>query len=269
MNKVYIQNLGMIVTNNCPLNCRHCLRGYSFDKNMSKKIIEATLNQTIAIGNLCICGGEPTSAIDTIETIFNYIVDHKIIVSQISITINGTNYDASFIKLLDYINNYIPNNNIILTISYDKYHMQELERLNMKKAYFENIRRYSETRYFYGLRQLNKNLKLFREGNAETLDRTLTIDLKPIDIIVTYIGKSQKFDRNGLCNIGPLMAVNPEGIITEENASIEHQQTLYNYGNVLTDTFEEVALKRGKIVKPKKWEKETSKIIKKYITYNR
>lgn len=269
MRKVYIQNLGMIVTNNCTLNCGHCLRGCSSNTKMSKEVIEATFNQTIAIGNLCLCGGEPTLALDVIENIFRYVVENRILVNQVSMTINGTNYSLEFLKLLDYINDYIPRNNTIFTISYDRYHQQELKRLNILKTYIENINKYSESKYFYGLRKLEKNLKLFREGNAENLGSSLTIDLRPIDIVITYIGKSSKFNKDGLYNIGPLMAINTEGIITEENASIEHQRTLYNYGTVFHNTFEEVALRQGRIVKPRKWNRETGKIMRKYATYNR
>lgn len=269
MNKVYIQNLGMIVTDYCNLNCAHCLRGCKSNKKMSKEVIEATLNQLSAIGNLVLCGGELTLALDVIEKIFSYIIDNKILVNQISTTINGTNYSLEFLRLLEDISNYIPNNNVMFTISYDNYHQQELERLNMIKTYIENIKRYSESKYFYDLRTLEPSLKLFREGNAENLNSDLTINLKPIDIVLTYVGKFSRFDKNGLCNIGPLMAVNTGGIITEENSSIEHQETLYNYGNVFDDSFEEIALKRGRIIKPRQWNRETSKIIKKYVTYNK
>ena len=77
MNQVYIQNLAMIVTDNCNLNCAHCMRGKSCNNNMSKEVIKATLSQTKAIGNLNLCGGEPTLALDTIEEIFKYIIHNR------------------------------------------------------------------------------------------------------------------------------------------------------------------------------------------------
>ncbi len=264
MNKVYIQNLAMLTTNNCNLNCGHCLRGCKNNKNMSKEVVEATLNQTGAIFHLGISGGEPTLALDALENIFSYVINQKILINQLSMTINGTNYSVEFLKLLDYISNYIPGIKIMFEISHDVYHQQELERLNMVEAYKENIKKYAESEYFYGLRGLDYQLKLFREGNAESLNQNLTSALKPMDIVVTYVGRFSRFDKNGLCNIGPFVTVNPDGIITECDASIEHQQTLYNYGNVFDDTFEEVALKRGRIMKPRQWYRETGKIIKRY-----
>lgn len=267
MNKVYIQNLCMIVTNKCNLDCGHCLRGCKNGNNMTKDVIEATLNQTIGIENLCICGGEPTLALDVLEYIFSYIIDNKIFLEGVSITINGTNYSLEFLRLLNYINEYImhfnKDNIAMFAISYDDYHEQELKRLRMMKTYIENIERYSESIHFHGLRNLDPHLKLFREGNAENLDKHLTVNLRPIDIAVTYTSK------NNICCIGPLITINTEGIITEDNSSLIHQKNLYNYGNILTDSLEEVALTRGKILKPKKWYKETDKIIKKYVSYNK
>lgn len=270
--KVGIQNLAMIATNNCNLNCGHCLRGCKNNKNMSKEVIAAALDQTISLGNLGISGGEITLALDVLENIFNYIIDNVIIVDNVTIAINGTNYSSDFLKLLDYMNEYInyyrQGVHVNFEISDDIYHQQELERLNMVETYKENIKKYAESKYFYGLRKLDNRFKLWREGNAESLNQNLTSNLKPMDIVITYVGKFSRFDKNGRCHMGPFVTVNPDGIITECDASIEHQQTLYNYGNVFDDTFEEVALKRGRIIKPRKWLKETGKIMKDY-TYTK
>ena len=73
MNKLRIQNLALIVTERCNLDCGHCLRGGCSDKCMSDNVIKATLDQFDFIGNLTICGGEPTLALDRVEKIFNYI----------------------------------------------------------------------------------------------------------------------------------------------------------------------------------------------------
>ena len=64
MGKCYIQNLALIITNKCNLNCSHCLRGEKNDNCMSDRVIEATLDQVKSIGNLAINGGEPTLSLD-------------------------------------------------------------------------------------------------------------------------------------------------------------------------------------------------------------
>ena len=74
---------------------------------MTKEVIEATLSQVRYIGNLAICGGEPTLAIETLNNIFEYIINNKIIIDEVTATINGTNYSEEFLMLFDYINDYI------------------------------------------------------------------------------------------------------------------------------------------------------------------
>ena len=66
-----------------------------------------------------------------------------------------------------------------------------------------------------------------------------------------------------------MMAVNTAGIITEENASNYNQYTKYNYGNVFINTFEKVALARGRIISDKYFDRKTNKIMRKYLTYNK
>ena len=70
MKKCSIQNLGMIVTHKCNLDCAHCLMGKKEDKCMSDNVIEATLDQTCYIGNLAITGGEVTIAVDRIKKLY-------------------------------------------------------------------------------------------------------------------------------------------------------------------------------------------------------
>lgn len=275
MNLLSIQNLGMIITEQCNLNCGHCMRGEKTHKRMSNEVICATLSQVDMIGNLCICGGEPLLALDSLDQIFSYIIDHKIIVKQVTMVINGTIYSDRFLKLLERIENYIKLymkmdfNLVSFTISFDEYHLKEITRLGMKEQYVQNIEKYRKSKYFAGFSKLH--MKLFREGNAENLDPSLTVPYRPMNTVMTYVNNHSKLDiENGICNIGPLVTVNVDGIITECDASFYHQQTLYNYGNVLSDSIVEVFKNKGsKMLKPKKWNRETAKIIKKNLAYNK
>lgn len=271
MRKCYIQNLGMIVTDKCNLDCEHCLRGEKNNRCITDEIIEATLDQVSGVGNLAIAGGEPTLVIDRLEKIISYIIKKKITLDEFTVTINGTIYSPELLELLEEINNYIGGNAVYasLAISLDKYHLKEIEKLNIMSEFTENLNKYRESKYFYGFRPISK--KLFREGNAINLDKKLTVPLRPIKTVISYVGKKYKLDiENGLCNIGPLVTINTDGIITECDASNEHQETLYNYGNVLNDSIEEVCIKNGaQILKPKQFEKVAWKSIKKYWTYNK
>jgi len=269
MNKVCVQNLAMIITERCNLNCGHCLRGKCTNKVMPDTVITATLDQCCYIHNLAICGGEPTLALDRMEKIFSYIIENEIVVNMVTLTINGTIYSTEFLRMLDYMEEYVNYKNLkqattTFTISWDKFHYSEVERLGLVKEYLENIERYKLSKHYYCLQRLTG--KLFREGTAELLSPTLTQPLKPMMPHVTYVGEKNKYDRqNGLCNIGPMITINVDGTITECDASIEHQQTLYNYGNILTDSIEDVYLNKGILVSnPRLWLKKIGKEMKRY-----
>lgn len=264
MNKLAFQNLAMIVTNQCNLNCAHCMRGRKNSKKMSEDVIKATFKDIIAISNLGICGGEPTLATDVIENIFNYIIDNKIYLEDVSCVINGTIYSEEFLRLLDYINSYVKKINntgqVFFKISYDQYHIMEIKEKNLLFDYNNSVLRYKQSSYYNGLQVLDHR-KLFREGNACELNKHITVDLEPMQVYLAYD------NRNNLCNIGPLVTINTEGIITECDASIIDQYTKYNYGNVLNDSIEDVMLKQGKVVSSRKWNKLTVKEIKRYQKY--
>lgn len=270
MKKIAVQNLCMIITEQCNLKCEHCLRGQCSRRVMSDEVIEATLDQICSIVNLNICGGEPTFALDRLEKIIDVIVEKQILVDAISVVINGTRYDGKFLDLLKYFDDEAfsaHKKKVIFSISWDEYHHREIDRLNMRKKYIENVKRYMESKYFYELNGIHG--KLYREGNAELLDESLTIPYVPMKNIITYARNSWgREDRvNGLCNIGPMVSINTQGIITDCNASYEHQDTIYNYGNVLNESIEEVLLRDCIIVKPRKFYKALGKEIRDY--YNR
>ena len=278
MNKLRIQNLALIVTERCNLNCAHCLRGGCSDKVMSDEVIKATLDQFEFIGNLTICGGEPTLAIDRVEKIFNYITENKIFVGNISFTINGTIYSNEFLKLLDYVEPYLEFDKSSLSpaffgISFDKFHYDEVCRLNISDNWLENIKKYSESKHFYGLREINN--KLFREGNAVNLDSSITVPLRPMPIFMSYYKKGlfniPKIDKDGgKCFIGPLITINVDGIVTECDASLEHQRTIYNYGNIFDDSIENICLNNNPIFeRPNKFHRSLNKAVKIYYTYNK
>lgn len=270
MKRIAVQNLVMIVNDLCNLICKHCLRGEQCNIKMSDEVINATLNQIDFINNLCISGGEPLLSLDVIEKIFNYIIDNHVSINRVNMMINGTIYNEDFLKLLEEMKCYIAfsvglkKNAIKFTISDDIYHQEERKRLNLEKEFLENIKKYAESKYYFGTTILDPNSKIIREGNAELLDKSLTKPLKPVKYFITYFGYGKKYDRKyGICNIGPFVTINPKGIITECNASFEHQETLYNYGNVINDEIEAVMLERGKVLRPRRWLRETKRIIDK------
>lgn len=281
MRKVVVQNLGMIVTEKCNLDCKHCLRGEKCNKNMSDDVIKATLSQISEIQNLCICGGEVTLAVDVIEKIFNYIIEHKIKVNEVSTIINGTVYSEVFLDALDNIEKYIASYRttdspyVLFTISDDKYHKEEIERLKLDSKFIQNVENYKKSIHFLGFQQLDPNMKLYREGTACELDEEITIPLKQIKTYMTFPRKkifSKKIEFNmekGICNIGPLVGINTEGIITELDSSNYNQRNKYYYGNVLNDSLYEVFLDRSQIISLEDWHTKTNLAVIYHKTYKK
>lgn len=280
--KIICNVLGMIITERCNLSCEHCLRGECGCKVMSSEVIEATLSQFDYIETLSICGGEITLAEEVVEEIINYIIEHQIIVGEITYTINGTIYSKNFLDLLDYSNGYLIQDTkdkvrTTFAISWDGFHHKEVRRLGMEDEYIENVKKYAESGYYFGVRKLEQ--KLFREGRAEKLPEEITVPLRPMEFYMTYYTRyknklgmiKKRFDReNGNCLMGPIITVNTDGIVTECDASIEHQRTIYNYGNVLEESIESILLRRNAIItKPKEISRLMYKELKRYSTYNK
>lgn len=277
MHRIGIDNCGCMVTNKCNLNCAHCMRGCKNNNSMQQGVIEAFFKQVVYIGNLCLCGGEVTLATETIKRLFDYIEKKNILLGQVTTVINGTNYSEEFLQLLDEINQYIKTSFdhseescATFTISDDEYHKSEIETLNLWKQYLENIQRYQQSIHFAGMQGLDPTLKLFREGNAESLDRSLTVPLKKINWYSTYIGQNNSFDeQNGILYVGPLVTFNTAGIITECDSSLEHMGNIYNYGSILTESLEEIIKRKSKVLRPcqcfESWRKE----IIRYQRYNK
>lgn len=274
--KICLQNLALIITNKCNIDCKHCCRGCKNNIDMSKEVIDKVLSQVAVASNLAICGGEPTLALSTLEYIINYVIEHHIVLEKLTMTINGTNYDEELLRLLneldDYIRSYINSEEscATFTISNDIFHTEECKRLGIFDKYLDNYARYSDSIHFYGLQILKPHKKLFREGNAEYLDKKITVPLRGTQTFITYVSNSKKFDReNGLCNIGPIITVNTDGILTECDSSLKNQQAIYNYGSVLEEDIESLALKKAKILKPNQWFRACCKEIKRYHNYNK
>lgn len=264
MSKLYIQNLAPIITERCNLKCVHCMRGTATSKDMKDEVIEQ-LAQIDSIGNITICGGEPTLALPTLEKLLTFIVDNNIGLDTLTMTINGTNYSEELLRLLDYIDEYIPKRkyevNALIGISRDPFHLKEIIERGKREEYIENLAKYTENPHFLHYREIDK--KLFREGRAESLDKRITVPMRPWPIIYTYL---KDLD---VTEVGPLVSINVDGIVTECDASHEHQRTLYNYGNILDEELETIIKRVGEEVSPRTWYRKTGKIMKKQATYNR
>ncbi len=273
---ICFQNLGLIVTNKCNLDCGHCCRGCKNDKDMPKEVIDRVLDQTAAIGNLAVCGGEVTLAIPTLEYIISQIIDRRILIDQLTLVTNGTVYSKKMLKLLDELDKYIKQFSTeeeipsTFTVSWDKYHIEEMTRLGLLKRCIANAKKYKKSEHFAAFQILEPDKKLFREGNACNLDKKLTIPLYQMQYFATYAGRNGVMDKEkGLFNVGPIVTVNTDGILTEADSSLEKQGTTYNYGNIFDGELKEIILKRAKVLEPDDWYNACYEESEKYYTYKK
>ena len=100
MDKINIENLDLIITNKCNLNCEHCNRGQKGDTHMSKKIINASFNQINKINTLIIDGGEPSIALLPLYHLYDYLRNNKVSIENLVTIINGTVYSYDFLDIL-------------------------------------------------------------------------------------------------------------------------------------------------------------------------
>ena len=115
------------------MNCRHCFRGDAENISIEKEYIDKLLCQCEKIKTLCFTGGEPFLEPDVIDYAIDYLDKNNIPLERISITTNGTIYnDMKVIKALQKAYSYIKKNYedgyILITISNDKYHNNNLQK---------------------------------------------------------------------------------------------------------------------------------------------
>ncbi len=266
MARYYVDNLGIVITNRCNLNCDHCIRGKKNSQDIKNEVIDEIFNQIVGVGMLNICGGEPLLALDKIEYLFNKIIENKIHVETIAITINGTIYNQRFESLLDKINEYLKartGGDVFFAVSLDKYHQKEMKRLGLDYNFD-----FLKSKYFYMFRELDEKLKLFREGNAENLSESETLPLRAVQPMICDLGNKYKSISH---IIGPFVCINTNGTITEDNTSIEKQETEYNYGNILKDDLVKTLQAKGFKTFKYEWLYNffSDREVKRYMTYKK
>lgn len=85
--------------------------------------------------------------------------------------------------------------------------------------------------------------------------------------VITYVGNNFDEDReNGACNIGPLVTISTDGILTEDNVSFDNQMENYNYGSIFDDQIDKKFIQNGsKIVLPLEFDEENAKVLAKIL----
>lgn len=96
------------MTRRCNLKCKFCAKGEPQDLDISKSIIDKTLDemQGVFINSLRVSGGEPLLVPELIEYLFDKIIEKHILINDIVIFTNGLNTDLqlcnSICKIIRY-----------------------------------------------------------------------------------------------------------------------------------------------------------------------
>lgn len=109
-NRYTMNTLCLDITRACNLSCAFCARGPAQNKDMSKEIVDATLDQLqdVFIREIRLSGGEPLLCPDMIEYIISGIIKRNLQVAYISIFTNATIHnnpqiDKALIDAADYL----------------------------------------------------------------------------------------------------------------------------------------------------------------------
>ncbi len=105
----YMSCLAIEITRRCNMNCKFCGKGKSQNMDISKNIIDKTLDEMsgVYIESLRISGGEPFLAPELIEYLIEQIISKHIFINHVCIFTNGYHRNLelipSFINLLEYL----------------------------------------------------------------------------------------------------------------------------------------------------------------------
>lgn len=144
---VHLSSLYIEITRRCNLNCKHCLRGDPMNMDMSKEQIDKILDNLGVCKNICIGGGEPFLAKDSVLYLLEQIKERDMsqakegddytqfcLIQQIGIITNGLIRDMDIINALNDISEFFlrngdredengePIKTISISISKDIYH---------------------------------------------------------------------------------------------------------------------------------------------------
>ena len=180
-----IMNLSLEVTRNCNFRCAHCLKGEPENINLDLNVLDKIFKRGVNIKSLQFTGGEVFLVPDVFHKIINHIINSEVMIFQFSIVTNGTCYTKEIEKDLEKLALYINKCNImldeeinitpiILELSVDEYHIQQLDHIKdtnkeLFDKYWQNIQLFRKSKFFLDERN---NKQIFDKGRAKDLDIT-------------------------------------------------------------------------------------------------
>lgn len=123
-----VGDVGFVITENCPFQCPHCLRGDRRPNTLSKKVIDKFLKKAEINGIVYLYGGEPLMRSELVSYLINQIYKKGNHPKRIQVVTNGSVCPEKFEKFIYTLKANAADFKII--ISDDLYHKEERERLH-------------------------------------------------------------------------------------------------------------------------------------------
>ena len=220
--------LDIQVTQQCNLNCGHCLMGKSRNNKITREVAEKIFENIKYVNDLVFSGGEVSLAYNEIKMIIDIIKEKNIEVNQYSIIVNGTIYNEKLLKLLK--DNF---NNGNIRVSVDYFHDKSIKEKygNNLKRILLNYKRYLNHSHFEAIAPLPRYI--LNSGNARSLKDVIKVDEFAIGFA------SYKNDNE--INVGPFVFFDVFGNLVSGGESYEINDNNH-YGNIFTDDLIEMIL---------------------------
>ena len=133
---MHIEQLHLEVTRRCTLECEHCFRGDSQNINIKAETLKNVFSNVDKIDKLLITGGEPFLAINELEEMIDLIKKYNVKIEKINIVTNGTVLSSKVLKVLKSLSQI---SDLELSISFDIFHLLQLEKKNLKEKRDKNV----------------------------------------------------------------------------------------------------------------------------------
>lgn len=218
------------VTQQCNLNCNHCLMGKSRNNKITREVAEKIFENIKYVNDISFTGGEVSLAYDEIKMIIDIIKEKNIEVNQYSIIVNGTIYNERLLKLLKYT---FKKGSIRVSVDY--FHDKSIKEKygNNLKRILLNYKRYLNHPHFEGIALLPKYI--LDSGNAKKLKDVIKVDEFAIGFA------SYQYNDNKELDVGPFVLFDVFGNLVSGGESYEINDNNH-YGNIFNDDLSEMIL---------------------------
>lgn len=239
--KLYYSDLMFEVTRKCNMNCPHCMRGEPQNVSITKKVVDATLDEIGALNRLFLTGGEPFLEPEMIDYIVDGVIKRKIPVFQFGVTTNGIIKNPQIANSINKITQYIADN---CADNMDKKQLRMIGKITVSCDDYHDPVDIVDTMKFYRKYLNNHSVivreKPYKEDEIEYIlfmGRAKNLILKPNKRFRYKVAPFRlSFLRNAKgedVGIETTIQIGADGkILAGEDCSYE-QQDKRNYGNVL------------------------------------